>query len=132
MQKNIRPPPPPPPPRLRGLTRADSIKNPNNELANRTFDPSPTEFVAGRLVAPGGSRSAVVSQQPDEDEHDGSKLEADDINDGEFIDDDDDESDDDDDDEETEDEDDEDDEDKDDDDDNEDDDEFDDVESYAC
>ena len=52
-----------------------------------TDAPSPTEFVAGRLVARSGTRSAVVSQPLDEDDN-GSV----DLGDDEFIDDDDDES----------------------------------------
>ena len=51
-----------------------------------TDAPSPTEFVAGRLVARSRTRSAVVSQPLDEDEDDGV-----DLGDDEFIDDDDEE-----------------------------------------
>ena len=63
-----------------------------------TDAPSPTEFVAGRLVARGESRSrsTVVTQQLDEDDDDddGSDLEADDANDDDdYKDDDDDDND---------------------------------------
>ena len=88
-----------------------------------TEAPSPTDFVAGRLVVRSRSRSAVVSQPPEDDDFidDDSEATEGDDDDGEFEDDEDDDDDDEDDDDDDED----DDEEKDDDDEN-------DGESYAC
>ena len=88
-----------------------------------TEAPSPTDFVAGRLVVRSRSRSAVVSQPPEDDDFidDDSEATEDDDDDDEFEDDEDDDDDDEDDDDDDED----DDEAKDDDDEN-------DGESYAC
>ena len=43
------------PRRLRGPTRADSIRNPNNELANRTFDTNGGRVPAGGVLSVDGA-----------------------------------------------------------------------------
>ena len=49
------------PRRLRGPTRADSIRNPNNELANRTFETTGGRVPAGGVLFVDG---AISHQTP--------------------------------------------------------------------